>query len=65
METQKSETGTQLPETNKEILLSLSVLMAIFQCTCISWYQNVSVLDFIGAKDDDDDDDDDDNMRLL
>jgi len=35
--------------------LSLSVLKAIFQmyrCIWVSWYQNVSILDFIGAKDD-------------
>jgi len=40
----------------EEILLLLSVLTAIFQVTWVSWYQNVSILDIIGAKDDGGDD---------
>ena len=31
---------------------TLSVLMAIFQCTWISAHKHVSILDFIGAQDD-------------
>ena len=31
---------------------SLSVLIAVFQWTWVSWYQYVSILDFVGAKDD-------------
>jgi len=39
-------------KAEEEILLSLYVSMAIFQVTWVSRYQNVSILDFIGAKDD-------------
>ena len=34
------------------IINSLSILTAIFQVAWVSWYQNVSILDFIRAKND-------------
>jgi len=34
--------------------VSLSILMAFFRWIWFSWYQNVSILDFTGAKDDGD-----------
>jgi len=41
--------GIQQITWSHEISLSLSILRAISRWTWVSWYQNVSILDFIGA----------------